>query len=201
MLDKYGERVMNKWFRLVATIAIGLQTAGCWDDYGPVARIPEPILPAANVANRIQAGNVVKVSVYGEDGLTGSYTVDPSGNIRMPLVGGLRAEGFTKDELEREITRRYASGNFLQDPKVIVDVVSFQPIYILGETLRPGAYPYSSGLNVLTALTLAGGPTYRASRSSILIQHAGETNWQEYPLTAAVTIAPGDLIRVPERYF
>jgi protein involved in polysaccharide export with SLBB domain len=186
---------------LIAVIAIGLLATGCWEDYGPVARVPEPIASPSNVANAVQSGDVVKVAVYGEDGLSGSYTVDPAGNIRMPLIGGLRAVGRTKAELEHDIVRSYASGKFLQDPKVTVDVISYRPIYILGETLRPGAYPYSSGLNVLTAITLAGGPTFRASRTSVLIQHPGETTWQEYPLTAAVAIAPGDLIRLPERYF
>ena len=192
---------MKPWLRLIGIIAVALQTGGCWEDYGPVARIPEPIMPAASVANAIQSGDVLKVAVYGEEGLTGSYTVDPAGNIRMPLINGVHAAGRSKADLEREVIRRYASGQFLQDPKITIDIVSFRPIYILGEALRPGAYPYSSELNVLTALTLAGGPTFRASRTSVLIQHAGETNWQEYPLTAAVSIAPGDLIRVPERYF
>jgi protein involved in polysaccharide export with SLBB domain len=192
---------MKTWLRLIGIIAIALQAGGCWEDYGPVARIPEPIVPAAAVANAIQSGDVIKVAVYGEEGLTGSYTVDPAGNIRMPLIGGVRAVGRTKPELEHELVHRFASGQFLQDPKVTVDIVSFRPIYVLGEALRPGAYPYSSDLNVLTALTLAGGPTYRASRTSVLIQHPGEVTWQEYPLTANVAIAPGDLIRVPERYF
>ena len=81
-----------------------------------------------------------------------------------------------------------------------VDVTSFRPIYVAGEALRPGAYPYSSGLNVLTAITLAGGPTYRASKDIVFVQHAGESVWQKYPLSSTVTIAPGDLIRLPERY-
>ena len=191
-------KIFVRWF---AVLAIGLQAAGCWYDYGPVAQVPEPIIPATSVANVIQSGDVVKVIVYGEDALSGSYTVDPAGYIRMPLVGSLKAAGRTKSDLERDIVRKYAGGKFLQEPKATVDVVSYRPIYILGETLRPGAYPYSSGLNVLTAITLAGGPTYRASRTSVLIQHPGETTWQEYPRTSAVAIAPGDLIRVPERYF
>jgi polysaccharide export outer membrane protein len=129
------------------------------------------------------------------------YTISPAGEIVMPLIGTIRATGRTKSELEREITRQYAAGKFLQEPKVTVDVVSYLPIYVLGETLRPGAYPYTSGLNVLTAITLAGGFTYRASRNSVLIEHPGQTVWQEYPLSSSVSIAPGDLIRIPERYF
>lgn len=196
------ERVMiGKYFRWATIIAIGLQVAGCYTDFGPVADVPEPTGAPSNVARVIQAGESIKVTVYGEEALTGPYTVSPSGEIEMPLVGTITAAGYTKSELEREITRRYKGGKFLDDPKVTVDVASYLPIYILGETLRPGAYPYTSGLNVLTAVTLAGGFTYRASKTSILIEHAGQTVWQEYPLSASVAIAPGDLIRIPERYF
>jgi len=182
-------------------VAIGLQVAGCYTDYGPISAEPEAVAAPTSVANVLQAGDVLKVTVYGEEGLTGSYTISPDGNIAMPLVGAIRAAGRTRPDLEREITRRYTSGKFLQEPKVTVDVISFRPIFVAGEILRPGAYPYSSELNVLTAITLAGGPTYRGSRTKVFIQHAGDPVWQEYPLSASVTIAPGDLIRLPERYF
>ena len=56
-------------------------------------------------------------------------------------------------------------------------------------------------MNVLSAMAMAGGPTYRASRSNILIQRAGTTELREYPLDTTVSILPGDLVRVPERYF
>jgi polysaccharide export outer membrane protein len=193
--------MLGKCFRWAAILAVGLQVAGCYEDFGPVAALPEPIAPPIVVADVLQSGDVVKVTIYGEEGLTGTYTIDPAGNINMPLVGPIRAAGRTNPQLEREITQGYTVGKFLQDPKVTVDAVSFRPIYILGEALRPGAYPYSSGLNVLTAVTLAGGPTYRAARNKVLIQHAGEVVWQEYPMSAAVSIMPGDLIRLPERYF
>jgi len=61
--------------------------------------------------------------------------------------------------------------------------------------------PYSSGLNVMSAIAIAGGPTYRASRSSILVQHPGEAGMHEYPLTSTIPILPGDIIKVPQRYF
>lgn len=191
----------KRYFGFAAIVAIGLQLAGCYTDYGPVAASPDPVLRSSTVANRLQSGDTLKVTVYGEDALTGPYVINPAGYITMPLVGDIRAADRTKSELEHDITRRYASGKYLEEPKITVDVVSYRPIYILGETLRPGAYPYSSDLNVLTAITLAGGLTYRGSRNSVFIEHAGQDVWQEYPLSASVTIAPGDLIRVPERYF
>ena len=65
----------------------------------------------------------------------------------------------------------------------------------------PGEYQFRSGMNVLSAMAMAGGPTFRASRSSVLIQRAGTTELREYPLDATVGILPGDLVRIPERYF
>jgi polysaccharide export outer membrane protein len=192
--------MISKFFRWATVLAIGLQVAGCYTDYGPVAATPEPVL-GARMATHLQAGDKLKVIVYGEEGLSGLYDISPSGDITMPLIGVVRAAGRTRSELEHQIARKYSSGNYLQEPKVLVDVFEFRPIYVLGETLRPGAYPYKSGLNVLTAITIAGGFTYRASRNSVFVQHAGETVWQEYPLSGSVLVAPGDLIRVPERYF
>lgn len=192
---------MRHYLSGAAVLLMGLLCASCYTDYGPIAASPEPVVSSAVIGTRLQTGDTVRVNVYGEEALTGSYVINPSGNIVMPLVGPLKAAGLTRTELEREITNRYASGKYLQEPKVTVDVTSYRPIYVVGEILRPGAYPYTSGLNVLTAITQAGGPTYRASRNSFFLQHAGQDVWQEYPIAASVLIAPGDLIRIPERYF
>jgi len=53
----------------------------------------------------------------------------------------------------------------------------------------------------LSALAIAGGPTYRASKSTVMIQHPGESGLKEYAMDAAVPILPGDIIKVPQRYF
>jgi polysaccharide export outer membrane protein len=71
----------------------------------------------------------------------------------------------------------------------------------MGEVEKPGEYPYRGNLNVLSATVIAGGPTYRASKSKVYIQREGETAFKEYPLSPAVMIFPGDLVRIPERYF
>jgi polysaccharide export outer membrane protein len=189
-----------KILRWAIVLLAGLQVAGCYTDYGPVEIETRPI-SLAGVATHLQAGDKLKVTIYGEEALTGEYDVNPGGYVSMPLVGTIRAAGRTRSELERDIANRYRSGGFLQDPKVTVAVLQFQPFYIMGEAERPGEYPFRSGLNVHSAVAMAGGFTYRASRSSVLIRHAGEQVWREYSLTEPVPITPGDLIRVPERYF
>ena len=200
---------MSKFYKWGAALALGLLVAGCAADFGPVASfdgtVPGSLASidgtvSGSVAPVLQRGDKIKVTVYGEDNLNGIYDIDPSGSVSVPLAGTVRAAGRTKGQLQREIARRYKS-EYLQDPKVTVEVVSFRPIYILGEAERPGEYPYRSGLNLISAVTAAGGFTYRASRSYVLIQHPGEEVWRQYPLSASVAISPGDLIRIPERFF
>ena len=190
---------MVKYFSLAFVLAIGLLVSGCYTDFGPVELASEPVT-RSYVATRVQPGDRIKVTIYGEDNLNGVYDIDPSGNVSLPLAGTLRAAGRTKADLQREITAKYKS-DYLQNPKVTVDVVNFRPFYVMGEVEHPGEYAYKSDLNVLSATTLAGGLTYRASRSTVLIRHPGEPIWTEYALAPTVMIGPGDLIRIPERYF
>ena len=190
---------MVKYFSLAFVFAVGLLVSGCYTDFGPVELASEPVIHPY-VATRLQPGDRIKITVYGEDNLNGVYDIDPSGNVSLPLAGTLRAAGRTKADLQRQITAKYKS-DYLQNPKVTVDVVAFRPFFVMGEVEHPGEFAYRSDLNVLSATTLAGGLTYRASRSTVLIKHPGEQNWTEYAMAPTVVIGPGDLIRIPERYF
>ena len=116
------------------------------------------------------------------------------------MAGTIKAAGLTQAELKQELSQKLRS-EYLKNPRVTVSIVEFRPFYILGEIEKPGSYPYSSGLNVLSAIAIAGGTTYRGSRSTVLIQHPGESGMREYPLTGSIPILPGDIIRIPQRYF
>jgi polysaccharide export outer membrane protein len=191
-----------RYLKLAIAVLAGLQLAGCFTDYGPIEVQTRPVsLSGAGVATHLRAGDRIKINVYGEEALTGDYDISPSGYVTMPLIGAIRAAGRTQAELGRDIANKYRSGGLLQDPKVTVAVVQFRPFYVLGEAASPGEYPFRSGLTVHAAVAMAGGFTYRASKSFVLIRHAEDEVWKEYPLTEPVVIAPGDLIRVPERYF
>lgn len=148
----------------------------------------------------LQGGDTLRVTVFGEEKLSGEFLVDPSGYVSLPLAGTVQASGLTKIELEQALTKKFKS-KYLRDPKVTVDVASYRPIYVLGEVQKPGEYPYRSGLNVVSALAVAGGVTYRASKSRVLIQHSGEKELTERDQDPGIQVLPGDVIRVPERYF
>ena len=79
-------------------------------------------------------------------------------------------------------------------------MLNYRPFYIYGEVGEAGQYPYSSGMTVLNAIAVAGGYTYRAANDRVYITR-GKGNEVEYPASQAVKILPGDVIRVPERFF
>lgn len=149
---------------------------------------------------RLASGDKLRITVFGEDKLSGEYPIDVGGFVSMPLAGSVKAAGLTKVELEKALGSKL-SGEYLRNPKVTVEVASFRPFYILGEVEKPGEYAYKSGLNVMSAMAVAGGPTYRASNSKVLIQRGGVGAFQEHALAPTVPIYPGDLVRVPERFF
>ncbi len=162
----------------------------------------DPLHTAGVIAElpRLQAGEKIRVTVYGEASLSGDYQIDPEGFITLPLMGTVKAAGYTRSELEMELAKDL-KGEYLRNPKVTVSVVEFRPLYILGEVEKPGAYPYSVGLDPMSVIALAGGPTYRASRSTILVRHSGESAMREYAQSSMIPIMPGDIIKVPQRYF
>jgi polysaccharide export outer membrane protein len=160
----------------------------------------EALATAASAPHRFQGGEKIKIIVFNEPSLSGDYDIDPNGMVSLPLAGTVRAVGLTQAQFEKELAQKFRS-DYLRNPKVTVAILQFRPIYIVGEVEKQGEYPFKPGLNVLTAMAAAGGGTYRANRDNVLIQHFGETGMRQYPQRGSTVILPGDLIRVPERYF
>src|SRR6476660_5185008 len=182
-----------------ALVSIALLISGCTG--GSLSEAEQQSMAAAAVAApKLQPGDKIRVNVYGENNLSGDYEIDQSGQISLPLAGTIEAVGLTQSELEQALAKKFRS-EYLKNPKVTVTIATLRPFYMMGEVTKPGEYPYKSGLNVLTAMAIAGGPTYRASRSTVQIQRQGEGSMRDYPISASVPILPGDVIRVPERYF
>jgi polysaccharide export outer membrane protein len=184
-------------------VALGLVLGGCDNlsslvDNGPKAA---PAAAPARPETQFQAGDKIKIVVIDEDRITGEYEVDANGAISLPLAGTLRAAGETKIELETLIRRKLQETQILRDPMVTVDISTLRPFYVMGEVEKPGEYPYRTGLNVMSAVAVAGGDTYRASHSSAQIQRAGEQSFTNVPFSPDVPIYPGDLVNIPERYF
>jgi polysaccharide export outer membrane protein len=156
---------------------------------------------AADAAYMLGSGDKVRVTVFGELDLSGEYQVDGSGVLAFPLVGEVRAAGGTARKLENEIAKKLSSG-YLKNPTVSVEVLTYRPFFILGEVKQPGSYAYKNGLNVLNAVAMAGGYTYRAKSNVWVITRSGDKEYQDREIrNGDFTVLPGDTIVIPERFF
>jgi polysaccharide export outer membrane protein len=142
----------------------------------------------------------VKVTTYGEPTLTGEFQVTPAGIVAFPLIGDVQAAGLEPAALAGALEAKLGAG-YVLSPKVAVEVLTFRPIYVLGEVQKPGEYPYTPGLTIRGAVAKADGFTYRANQKKVFVKRAGEAGETEYPLTADFAIMPGDTVRFSERYF
>ena len=149
---------------------------------------------------RLGAGDKVKVTIFDEPDLSGTFAVSGEGKVSVPLIGDVQAAGLTAPELQVALQAAYQQG-YLKDPKVNVEVMSFRPFYILGEVKLPGEYPYDNGMTVVKAVAMAQGFTYRADEKHVFIKHLNGFKEDEVPLTSNAPVAPGDTIRIAERYF
>jgi polysaccharide export outer membrane protein len=155
---------------------------------------------AGDDSYRLGAGDKLKITVYGEEDLSGEFTVDGTGQIQLPLVGQIHATGLTIHEFVASVVK-LLSANYLRDPKVSVQIENYRPFYIIGEVNKPGEFPFEDNLNVLAAVALAGGYTYRADDDDVYIRRNGETKEQRLPANATTRIYPGDIVRIAERIF
>lgn len=164
----------------------------------------QPAVPASGFTDNreyvLGIGDRVRLTVYGEDDLGGEYEVGSTGFIALPLIGDITAANKTVRAFEQAVATKLKEG-YLHDPRVSAQVINYRPFFILGEVGKPGSYPYVNGMTVLNAVALAGGYTYRGDKSGVTIVHPNDPAKKENPATEDAVVMPGDIIRVPERFF
>src|SRR3954467_451300 len=164
------------------------------------APMPVPMPVAYDAAYRLDAGDRLRIVVYGQEGLTNTYAIDAGGSVTMPLIGAVRARGLTPAGLASEITGKLRNG-YIREPSVAVEIEAYRPFFILGEVAAPGQYPYVPNMSVESAVAIAGGFSPRARRDRVTLTHtdAGGSMRAVVPLGTAVN--PGDTVLVGERWF
>lgn len=148
----------------------------------------------------LDAGDKLRIVVFGQDGITSSYLVDAGGNVTLPLIGVVPARGLTTAQLAQSIAARLKQG-YVRDPKVTAEVEVYRPFFILGEVTTPGQYAYTPNMTAQTAVAIAGGFGPRASKSTVKVTRniPGQQFSGDVPLTFA--LKPGDTVLVKERWF
>jgi protein involved in polysaccharide export with SLBB domain len=173
----------------------------------PAAAAPQQAAPStaapatpADPDYQLGSGDKVRVTVFGEPTLSGEFYVTGSGLVSLPLLGEVKAAGLSVRQFQETVETALRNG-YLKQPRVSAEVLNFRPFYILGEVSKPGTYPYTSGLTVQNAVATAGGYTYRADKNKVYIKRLGEEKETKMSLTPSTQVAPGDTVRIGERFF
>ena len=164
----------------------------------PVAYAPEPV--RYDTAYRLDAGDRLRVVVYGQEGLTNTYAIDAGGSITMPLIGPVPARGKTPAGLAADITAKLRNG-FIREPSVAVEIEAYRPFFILGEVAAPGQYPYVPNMSVESAVAIAGGFSPRARRDRVTLTHTDASGSMRSVVPLGTSLSPGDTVLVGERWF
>lgn len=144
----------------------------------------------------LDSGDKLRVIVFGQEGITGSYMVDAAGNVSLPLIGAVPARGLTTQSLARVIAEKLKQG-YVREPNVTAEIETYRPFFILGEVTTPGQYSYVPNMTVETAVAIAGGFAPRADKHEAKLTRRQMR--MEVPLNYPVR--PGDTIVVKERWF
>lgn len=155
-------RALLSWIA-VATVLLGV--VGCAEE-----RMNYKVELTAPSEFSLGPEDVLKVTVWKSQDLSGEVTISPDGTITMPLIGAVPAAGLTANVLAKRIGERLT--DYISSPIVTVQVkeVNSYFIYVLGEVVKPGKYPLKSYANVMQGISLAGGfaPFARKNKIKVL---------------------------------
>jgi protein involved in polysaccharide export with SLBB domain len=100
---------------------LGFAVSGCSSALRLSGLSEQPIVPAAMASPRLQPGQQISVTVYGEASLSGNYQIDPSGFVSLPLAGKIKAAGLAPAELADILVKKFRD-EYVKDPKVTVSI-------------------------------------------------------------------------------
>lgn len=201
--------VQVKWW-LAVFVSMLAVTAFAASSDTPLKKGAAHAAKAAAPANayRLKDGDSVEVSVWGEENLRKELKVLPDGSITFPLVGRIDVEGLTTAEIAQKITD--GLNDYLESPvvTVVINGIDGNRVYILGNVVKPGPIVLDSPMNVLQALSLAGGLAKFADEDGIqvlrptangvkpLSVHYGDLI-KAKDLSSNISLEAGDTILVP----
>jgi len=125
---------------------------------------------------QIKPGDVLSVSVWGEEELRGTALVTPDGSFSFPLVGHVNARGLTAEQVQDIVRQRLLT--YLSEPVVTISLqeIHGNTIYVIGQVNNPGEFVMKHAIDVMQALSMAGGTTPFASLNDILILRRREVD-------------------------
>jgi protein involved in polysaccharide export with SLBB domain len=170
-------------------------------------------LPAPSERNAVGPGDVFSMEIVGEKELPKDYQVAADGSVDVPYVHSIQVAGLEAPEVAEVIRERLKQLKILTDPSVIVQVKEYRSrrITIIGQVSKPGSFPFTSGMTLIQAISVAGGLTALADTDRVNLTRKSD-NGRTYTALVAVgammegkapdvPLQSGDQIFVHERIF
>ena len=172
-----------------------------------------PNLPAPSQSTVVGPGDLFEVSVVGEKDIPKVFRIQPDGTIDFPYIDRLMVAGLEPQQIEEAIKKALVDRKILSDPQVTLVVTQYnsKKVSIVGSVQKPGSLPWTEGMKLVDAISLAGGLTSLADGDHVLITRVLPGN---RTVTAAVSVdditdgrlsdvplQAGDTIKVGQRVF
>ena len=168
--------------------------------------------PALQIAglSTFGAGDIFEVRVFQEQDLTGTYRVGSDGSFNFPLIGNINVEGLTPNQSSDKIKENLKT--YLVNPQVSIFIKEFnsKKVFVFGEVQRPGTFNYETQMNIVQAITLAGGFAKFADRNGTFVTRLIEGQEQRIQVSVRSIgegkrpnfgLEPGDIVYVPQSMF
>ena len=186
--------------RLLIAVVIGASTpvgAEINTDQAQITQVPENY---ENEQYKVGSGDLLKITIFNQEELSGEYSINGTGQIALPLIGDINTKDLTVKQVEQGIANKLKP-DYLLNPRVNVQVLNYRPFYILGEVKEPQSYPYVDGMTYLNAVAIAGGFTYRAKEDHVMVVRMKDPKKTQIRLNMDERVMPGDVIHIEERFF
>ena len=170
---------------------------------------PEDLAAPSNTAPfAVNYGDVLEITVWGNDDMARRTVVRADGNISYPFVGDVKVAGLTVPQIKTTLTRQLV--DYIPNAQVTVSVFESRSnvIYVVGKVQRPGAFPIYGPTTPIQALAMAGGTTPFAKEGNIyIVRTLKDGSQKSYPFNynrvasgntdQNLTLQPGDTVVVP----
>jgi polysaccharide biosynthesis/export protein VpsN len=150
---------------------------------------------------RLGSGDMISIRVLGEDDLRRERVrLSDAGTVSFPVLGEIKVKGMTVGALEDHITRGL-KGRYLVNPQVTISIDEYRSFFVNGMVEKPGGYPFSPGLTVRKAISIAGGFRERAAREKISVIRDDDPTHTSRRVDLNASVMPGDILTVEESFF
>jgi polysaccharide export outer membrane protein len=132
----------------------------------------DPLPPAGDLPSIdyvVGPQDVLKITIFGEEGLSKTMTVDSDGTLDYPLIGEVHAGGRTVRQIQDDIRQKFVAGGFLLNPTVTVDIAAYrsQTVYVQGAVRTQGAVQLAGNMSLMNAIAQAGFTMKSGSRITV----------------------------------